>query len=35
MDGNLIIGLLVGFFFTLLIVMFVHVLRRVLKKEDE
>ena len=34
MDGNLIIELLVLFFFVLLVGMFVHVLRRVLKKED-
>ncbi len=33
--ANLIIGLLVGFFLTLVIVMFVHVLKRVLKKDDE
>lgn len=35
MDGNRIIELLVLFFFILLIVMFVHVLKRVLKKEDD
>ena len=35
MNFDLVIGLLVGFFFILVLVMFVHVLRRVLKKEDE
>lgn len=35
MDGNRIIELLVLFFFILLVVMFIHVLKRVLKKEDE
>ncbi len=32
--GNAIIGVLVAFFLLLLIGMFVHVLRRVLKKEE-
>lgn len=32
--ANLIIGLMVVFFLGLLIAMFVHVLKRVMKKED-
>lgn len=32
--SNLIVGILVAFFLVLIIVMFVHVLKRVMKKDE-